>query len=660
MQMKTLKDATERLDFCIGALGDEPSKPGQHGKLALLGLMGSVDPPRAGVMEAVGKCREAGVRVIMITGDQKITACAIAKNINILQHGDTVEDKALACADLHYENGDLLEDHIIDEITSRCNVFSRAQPEDKMAIVTSLQRQGHVCAMTGDGVNDAPALKKANIGVGMGRTGTDVAKGASDMVLEDDNFCTIVSAIEEGRKIYSNIQKFVCFLLGTNIGEIFYLSVAVLANLPLPVFGIQVLFLNLFTDGGPAVALTMEPADSDSMVKPPRSKNENIMTRDCMWWINMPHQCGIMFMVIGATIVSMYMHTGLVQQTEIERLCEYMTDSSWKGWKADKCVDPSSCPYYCMCRRWDGADWQTLESGAEFKPYAIGFGNGTWVKASREKLEYTSSFGTPDGKIEQITHLERAQGWTWEEWVQRERYETRFTSHDHLPWPLSTIAQTTGDRFHISKGVQLADGLVGAENPDSNHSAYSQFKEFKMNAVKLGKHENCMAEGLTLGRSTSFITAVMCEMLRAYTVRSIDPAISVFNRNKWMHFACLFSFTMTLLLTIIPGVKQIFYLDTPEWFYYFIGFIFAFGCAINDEVFKFLYRRRLAARVDGDFRRMDEIATKKRVETVVEMLHQIKNSADLNGEHLMEHRNALARVKHEVVEILETKPGMSV
>jgi len=205
----------------------------------------------------------------------------------------------------------MLEDHLLDEVTSRVNVFSRAQPEDKMAIVGSLQRQGHVVAMTGDGVNDAPALKKADIGVGMGRTGTDVAKGASDMVLEDDDFCTIVSAIEEGRKIYSNIQKFVCFLLGTNIGEIFYLSIAVLANLPLPVFGIQVLFLNLFTDGGPAVALTMEPADRENMKRPPRNKNDNIMTHDCMWWINMPHQCGITAMVIGVTVCAMYMHTGL-------------------------------------------------------------------------------------------------------------------------------------------------------------------------------------------------------------------------------------------------------------------------------------------------------------------------------------------------------------
>jgi hypothetical protein len=313
-----------------------------------------------------------------------------------------------------------------------------------------------------------------------------------------------------------------------------------------------------------------------------------------------------------------------------------------------------------MCRRWEGSSWKTLESGKNSKPHAISFGDGTWIKADRPAVEFTSSFGDPDNNMQTITHVEQAEGWTWEEWVQRSRYETRFTSNDHLPWPISTIAQTTGDRLHISKGVQIKDGLIGVDSPDADHPEYLAFKEFKENAVILDKYNNCMAEGLTLGRSTSFITAVMCEMLRAYTVRSIDPAVYVFNRNKWMHFACLFSFTMTVLLTIIPGIKQIFYLDTPEWFYYFIAFIFAFGCFLNDELFKFIYRRILSNRVEGEFRKIDEAATKKRVETVVEMLHQIKSNVDLNAEQSIETRNAIGRVKHEVVEILETKPGLSV
>jgi magnesium-transporting ATPase (P-type) len=446
MQMTNdLKDAGERLEFFIGALDAE-----KKGRLALLGLWGIIDPPRAGVQEAVEQCRGAGVRVIMITGDQKITACAIARNLHILQAGDTIEDRALVCADLHYESGDMLEDDKVDQITRRVNVFSRAQPEDKMAIVKSLQRQGFVAAMTGDGVNDAPALKAADIGIGMGLTGTDVAKGAADMVLTDDNFCSIVSAVEEGRKIYSNIQKFVCFLLGTNIGEILYLSVAVLGNLPLPVFGLQVLFLNLFTDGGPAVALSWEPIDPELMEKPPRDKKENIMTRDCMVWLNFPHVFSQALMVIGVLITAMWMHTGLIQQTEIETLCEYMTDNSWSKWDPDDCLEASSCPYYCMCKRWTGSKWKTIENGQ--KPFAIWteLGEGVWVNQSRPAIHRTDYFVNADESSQRtITRTVQNAGWTIEEWIDRKKYETVFRTEDVPPWPLSTMM--TGKSLHVSK-----------------------------------------------------------------------------------------------------------------------------------------------------------------------------------------------------------------
>merc|ERR1712048_265210 len=392
---------------------------------------------------------------------------------------------------------------------------------------------------------------------------------------------------------------FVCFLLGTNIGEILYLSVAVLGNLPLPVFGLQVLFLNLFTDGGPAVALSWEPIDPELMEKPPRDKKENIMTRDCMVWLNFPHVFSQALMVIGVLISAMYMHTGLIQQTDIETLCEYMTDDSWADWNGEDCLEPISCPYYCMCKRWTGSEWKTLEDGQ--KPFAIWTddGEGPWVNRTRSAITRKDVFQNEGEDTSSLTRTVREVGWTVDEWINRRKYETVFRTDDVPAWPLSTMV--TGKSLHVSEGVQIVDGFIAAGDPPPPEEVLSRqkFEEFKKTAKRLDS-TNCMMEGLTLGRSVSFITAVMCEMLRAYTVRSLAPVYQVWNRNWIMHFACASSFLLTVSLTFIPGLKDLFKLDMPDPIYYGLAFLFALGSMIIDEISKWMYRRVLAKREAGD------------------------------------------------------------
>lgn len=245
--------------------------------LIFLGLIASIDPPREGVKDAIQKARDASIRTVMITGDYLKTAIAIAKNIDLLQIGADADEEAVDCTVLRPRQGIYLAEPDLDEITSRVSVFARAKPEDKIEIVKSLQRQGHVAAMTGDGVNDAPALKEADIGVAMGLAGTAVAKGASDMILTDDNFCSIVSAVEKGREIYENIQRFVCFLLSTNFGEITVIFTAIAVGMPNPLEPLQILILNLFADGMAAVALSLEKGDGTVMKSTPRPRDEHII-----------------------------------------------------------------------------------------------------------------------------------------------------------------------------------------------------------------------------------------------------------------------------------------------------------------------------------------------------------------------------------------------
>jgi Ca2+-transporting ATPase len=245
--------------------------------LVFVGLVGMIDPPRPEVKDAVSTCRTAGIRPVMITGDHPLTARHIARELSIYTEG-----RVLTGQDLARMPVDELE-AIVEEVS----VYARVSPEHKLKIVQALQDGGHIVAMTGDGVNDAPALKKADIGVAMGVSGTDVAKEAAEMVLLDDNFATIVAAVEEGRVIYDNIRKFVKYTMTSNAGEIWVMILAPLLGMPLPLLPLQILWINLVTDGLPGLALTIEPAEKGTMCRPPHHPQESIfargMGRDVMW-----------------------------------------------------------------------------------------------------------------------------------------------------------------------------------------------------------------------------------------------------------------------------------------------------------------------------------------------------------------------------------------
>mmetsp|Transcript_24846 Transcript_24846/g.59001 ORF Transcript_24846/g.59001 Transcript_24846/m.59001 type:complete len:1056 (+) Transcript_24846:77-3244(+) len=250
--------------------------------LRLLGLVASIDPDRDGVKDSVLAARGAGIRVVMITGDYLKTAIAIAKNVQILQPQDDEDTAAVDCNSLR-PGGNYLSEKDMDRMTSTVRVFARAKPEDKLEIVKSIQRMGQVAAMTGDGVNDAPALNQANIGVAMGIQGTEVAKGASDMILTDDNFCSIVAAVEKGRAIYSGIQKFVAFIMSVHIAEVMQIFVCIVAGIPVMRTPLQILFLILVTDLPPSIALGMEPGEPGILKLRPRPKTEPIVL-GWMWF----------------------------------------------------------------------------------------------------------------------------------------------------------------------------------------------------------------------------------------------------------------------------------------------------------------------------------------------------------------------------------------
>ncbi|MCX6708638.1 MAG: HAD-IC family P-type ATPase, partial [Candidatus Woesearchaeota archaeon] len=252
------------LGFAYKELSGIDAKSDPEKDMVFVGLQAMFDPPRREVKDAVEKCKTAGIKVIVITGDHITTAQAVAKELGI-------EGRAITGLELDQIENLASE---VDDIA----IYARVNPQHKLKIIEALKAKGHVVAMTGDGVNDAPALKKADLGIAMGITGTDVAKEASSMILADDNFATIVRAVEEGRRIYDNIRKYLAYLLGGNVGEVLVIFSSILLGLPLPLIAIQILWVNLVTDGLPALALGVDPVEPGIMQRPPRKQNDGLFS----------------------------------------------------------------------------------------------------------------------------------------------------------------------------------------------------------------------------------------------------------------------------------------------------------------------------------------------------------------------------------------------
>jgi len=331
-------DALRVLGLAYRAEEDIPDNPERltteelEKGLIFVGLIGMIDPARTEVKPALEHARHAGIRTVMITGDYPNTARAIAETIGLLRPGK----KVMTGAEL-----DALSNEQLKSVIEDTDVFARVSPEHKMRIVDALQANDEIVAMTGDGVNDAPAIKRADIGVAMGITGTDVAKETADMVLTDDNYASIVAAVEQGRIIYSNIRKFVFFLLSSNVAEIMIIFLATLAGLPAPLTAIQLLWLNLITDGAPALALAMEKGDPDIMDRKPRAKSEPIVNRS---------------MGVGI-IVQTFAQSGAVLTAFVLGLIWHLESGAFIPTGMNPLV-------YLMEHDWRGVDIQTAETMA--------------------------------------------------------------------------------------------------------------------------------------------------------------------------------------------------------------------------------------------------------------------------------------------------------
>lgn len=438
--------------------------------LIFMGLISSRDPPKAQVAKALKECQSAQVRVVVITGDQVNTAIGLAKYLEL--H----DAKATTCEALRKDSAADVQlwESEVEEITKEYSIFCRARPEDKLVIVQSLQRQGHVAAMTGDGVNDAPALQTADIGVAMGITGTDVAKGAADLILMDDNFATIVTAIKEGRRVFANCQKFIAYLIGTDFGEVTYLTLAILMGLKLPLDALQVLYVNLICDAPPAISLAREPAEDNVMQKHPRDKLQPILTKEYWLYAIIPHVIHVCAVIIVGTLLFTYWMTGVWTSKGID----------------SQCLRQGEQRYYC----------QTSE-------YRLGTG---WITS----VDYFSN-----------DRLHQYWG------IVPGKYTDRWLTPEELGINKNTLVCSNNN---VSKeGWCLSD------------------------ASKTEDLLRVNVRGSRMASTMTFIMAAFSEILWPYSIRSWLPFYTVFNRSPWLHMGAGLPASLTLIITVIPYIREV-------------------------------------------------------------------------------------------------------
>jgi Ca2+-transporting ATPase len=330
------------------AVADRPEATAANAEeeLIFLGLLGMSDPPRPEARAAIATCRTAGIRPVMITGDHPLTAAAIARELGLLGSGRVVTGAEL----------EAMSDAELADAVSAIEVYARVSPAHKLRVVNALQQQRLVVAMTGDGVNDAPALKQADIGIAMGITGTDVSREAAAMTLADDNFASIVAAVEEGRGIYGNIKKYLMYLISSNLGEVGLMAGTAIAGLPLPLTAVQILYVNLATDGLPALALAVDPAETDLMRRPPRDPHRGIFTRPV---VVLMLAGGLWSTLVNLGLFAWLLHSG--RETAQAMTMTFVTLVLIEFWKAYNFRSDSRS----LCERPLANRWLNLAIGAE-------------------------------------------------------------------------------------------------------------------------------------------------------------------------------------------------------------------------------------------------------------------------------------------------------